>query len=308
MMSRRNVSFLFAGVVLFVALLNQVATSFRKITIQASPVSKVLLSFGTPSHRLSLATHGKFLVVTTQRSGSGFFITLLNNHTHIACGHEMLRHFGPDYAGTPIIDEYMQSVEQQWNTLNSTASSPSSVGFKVMYNQGVAHHREDLLKRLSDMDVKVIHLVRRNKLLQYISFQANIMDSVDDGKNGHLAHPKTEEAVARLQNYKVDPNPEIVLQYIIDKTTDDVTFAQLLSSIHGLEATSVYYEDLVNNTDLEMTRVFTFLGEETERVSSTFLKIHKDSRSRDFFEEKGRHQLQAALQERSDFASMLDGW
>ena len=45
-----------------------------------------------------------------------------------------------------------------------------------MYNQGPTHYGKDLMARLDERGIKVVHLIRSNKLLQYISFESNEKD------------------------------------------------------------------------------------------------------------------------------------
>ena len=58
----------------------------------------------------------------------------------------------------------------------TTTDETSAVGYKIMYNQGPTHYGKDLMARLDERGIKVVHLIRSNKLLQYISFESNEKD------------------------------------------------------------------------------------------------------------------------------------
>lgn len=258
--------------------------------------------------------YDKFLVFAQQRSGSRFLTDLLDDHPHVRCGNEELNHPGKSLNLKHLsVDDYMTALDEVYDRLfqTKTHSTPEGkstvVGFKVMYNQGAMHYGEDLMAKLDEAGVKVVHLVRRNKLLQYISQMSNEADKKMN--SDHDAHPKTKEEAERIRDeLTVSGKPEKVLRWMEDKAEEDTKIANLISA--HLESTNyafVDYEDLSAKTDREVARLFDLLGVEEKRVETELEKIHEGKKTRKYFVSKQQKPLKEAL-EHSEFAWVLDGW
>ncbi|KAL7547865.1 hypothetical protein ACHAWF_011133 [Thalassiosira exigua] len=295
---------------------------FIVLLLASSFVSKFVFLIGTNASHTDInlnadiqnkteTSTGKFLVISLQRSGSGFMTNLINDHSKITCGAEKLLHKNNNQLP---LDDYVEQIKHSWDQLiekSLPSKSPKFVGFKIMYSQGIMHHGKDLVMELDRMEVKVIHLVRRNKLLQYISGASNNKDKSVHRKNQtqkHIAHPTTEEDASRLQKISVDADPKRVLSSMRKNKSLDNKVSKLLSAnLQTGRYMKINYEDLSLNTTAEMARVFDFLGSDIEEVSSKYIKIHKDKRTRDYFNEAKTEKLREVL-ERSEFAWVLDGW
>mmetsp|Transcript_28204 Transcript_28204/g.81579 ORF Transcript_28204/g.81579 Transcript_28204/m.81579 type:complete len:387 (+) Transcript_28204:209-1369(+) len=263
----------------------------------------------------------KFLVFAEQRTGSRFLTDLLDDHPSVRCGNEELNHPGSavNVKHTPL-DEYMDVLDDTWNRLSETdgnhnhkqyyrpdATGPASaVGFKAMYNQGPMYYGAELLSLLGASDVRVIHLVRRNKLQQYISTEANHLDKKQEG---HNAHPHTEEEAEKLRQITVSGKPNKVLHFMRQKTEEDARVSDLVESNVARDHFEIVgYEELSDNTQRVTARLFDLLGVDAKReVETDMAKIHKDMPTRNYFEEEEREGLREAL-EQSEFAWVLEGW
>eukprot|EP00563_Minutocellus_polymorphus_P005591 CAMPEP_0181034392 /NCGR_PEP_ID=MMETSP1070-20121207/7787_1 /TAXON_ID=265543 /ORGANISM="Minutocellus polymorphus, Strain NH13" /LENGTH=506 /DNA_ID=CAMNT_0023111925 /DNA_START=51 /DNA_END=1571 /DNA_ORIENTATION=- len=284
-------------------------------------------------------TYQKFLIFAEQRSGSRFLTSLLDDHPQIVCGNEELNH-----KDTPMnlkhmtIEDYMALLGETYDNvyqskMASSTTTTSVVGYKIMYNQGPTHFGKELMASLDALGIKVIHLVRRNKLLQYISFASNEKDKhlmADEqkvaalaaaaaeaeqlreggGKLKHQAHPKTKEEAQRIRDELVISGkyPEKILSFIEAREEDDRAVSNLVSTY--LDATNyafVDYEDLSGKTEVEMGRLFALLGVEERNVQSQMEKIHEGKLTRDYFREGQQDAVKEAL-ENSEFRWMLDGW
>ena len=268
----------------------------------------------------------KFLVFAEQRTGSRFLTDLLDDHPAVRCGNEELNHPGSAVkVKDTTLDEYMDVLEDTWDRLSETAGNHNhkaegrtaagtakAVGFKAMYNQGPTYYGDDLLSLLDENNVRVIHLVRRNKLMQYISTEANQIDKKHAAKEAemdHNAHPHSEEEANKLRQITVSGKPNKVLHFMRQKTEEDARVSELIeSNVARDHFAIVHYEDLSENTQTVTARLFDLLGVDDGReVKTDMAKIHKDIPTRNYFEEGQREALREAL-EQSEFAWVLDGW
>lgn len=270
----------------------------------------------------------KFLVFAEQRTGSRFLTDLLDDHPRVRCGNEELNHPGSAVkVKDTTLDEYMDVLEDTWDRLwgtagnhnhkqaegHAAAGTAKAVGFKAMYNQGPMYYGDQLLSLLDENDVRVIHLVRRNKLMQYISTEANQIDKKHaaeaEAEGAHNAHPHTEEEAKKLRKITVSGKPSKVLHFMRQKTEEDARVSELIENNVARDRFAiVQYEDLSDHTQTVTARLFDLLGVDDEReVKTDMAKIHKDIPTRNYFKEAQREELREAL-EQSEFAWVLDGW
>ena len=257
----------------------------------------------------------RFIIFAQQRSGSKFLTSLMGNHPHISCGNEELLHLNTTSLD---IDGYMKMVIGTFTQLleGTGIHSPSStahidtvthVGFKIMYDQGLLQYQRQLLEKLDEQGIKVIHLVRRNKLLQYVSYAANKKDRLENAE-GHQPHPTTEAEIKALSEIRVPGTPDKVLKYMDKKNGDVKEMSNILTKYLEPDALSVVnYEDLSKDNDGEMGRLFKFLGVPPQHVQTELAKIHKDKKIHEYFVEKDQDDLRKALKE-SEFSWILEDW
>lgn len=264
----------------------------------------------------------KFLIFAQQRSGSKFLTSLMNNHPQISCGNEELLHLipppGDDALAGFDIDMYMKMVTGTFTQLveGHALHSPNSmahvdtvthVGFKIMYDQGLLQFQDQLLAKCDELGIKVIHLVRRNKLLQYVSYASNKKDRLENA-DGHVPHPTTEAEIKALAEIRVPGKPDKVLKYLDRKNNDVKEMSNILAKyLEQPSLSTVNYEDLSADNDGEMARLFKFLDVKVQKVTTDLAKIHKDKKIHEYFEEEDQDALRDALKE-SEFAWILENW
>lgn len=262
----------------------------------------------------STTPYQKFIVVTSQRSGSGWLSSLLNNHTGIICGHELLLHEKSLYKSNNSAKAYADGIDRILDTFykqqikkiqKDTSCPPALVGFKIMHGQGFLHHGLSLMEEWAYRRYKIIHLIRRNKLLQY--FSALEMNIGFKTRDGEIAHPETADQVNKLVSVKVNPTASETIPSLKKRFAESAEASGYLASVG--DVTTVYYEDLLEDTQAEMDRLFRFLRVSPQAVSSSFLQIHSEPRIRDFYVEDNKLRESYRKQmSQSEYAYLMDGW
>jgi len=123
----------------------------------------------------------RYILLTTQRSGSTWFCDILNHQEDIACGgcpnikkkgYESELMLKYSFADTPNVkfSDYVTDLERAFDEACCKGSA-LSIGFKLMYNQIPPQFLEDgkLESYLREHNVSIIHLVREAKILRMVS-------------------------------------------------------------------------------------------------------------------------------------------
>lgn len=258
----------------------------------------------------------RFLIFAQQRSGSKFLTSLMSSHPAIACGNEELLHLN-----ITDIESYLKMVTGTFTQLveGNGIHSPEStahidtvthVGFKIMYDQGPLQLGEELLDRLDALGIKIIHLVRQNKLLQYVSYAANKKDRLENA-DSHQAHPTTEEEIKALSEIRITGTVKQVSKFLDKKYGDVNTITGLLEKKFKTDPDvfeTVIYEDLSDDMNKEMARLFKHLGVPVRPVQTDLAKIHKDKKIHEYFVEEDQEPIREYLQNSSEYSFLLDQW
>ena len=128
----------------------------------------------------------RFILLSSQRTGSGYLEQCLDSHPEVVCGGEILLGYGGLYSRLPptilyghrrlrtlyqaIASGALVSPYKTINDFCAAAGSAQAVGFKLMYNQ---ISRDCRVKKFlkSEHIPLVIHLQRKNLLKQYVSIK-----------------------------------------------------------------------------------------------------------------------------------------
>lgn len=213
-----------------------------------------------------------FVVFSMQRSGSGWFETLLNSHPNISSHGEVFsvdRRRGNALTITSTLDTL---YNLDWISSASKNECTAAVGLKWMLNQGVMEYKRETVSYLRDHLVSVIFLFRKNILRRYVSILANSFDRVAKQLNGtHLAHVHSKEEAKVLAAYKPIVNLTSLIPYLdrVEEIIDDAR-----SSFKEIRHMIAYYEDLVANPRKELRRAQKFLGVKPIALESRHVKIH----------------------------------
>eukprot|EP00928_Gymnodinium_smaydae_P006932 TRINITY_DN12476_c0_g2_i1.p1 TRINITY_DN12476_c0_g2~~TRINITY_DN12476_c0_g2_i1.p1 ORF type:complete len:706 (-),score=78.26 TRINITY_DN12476_c0_g2_i1:256-2373(-) len=224
----------------------------------------------------------KFVVLTQQRSGSGYLMSMLGSHRLAMTGQEMLG--GPPFRVSGHVAD--------WSTrkplLDSWFAIPRSsvaTGFKIMMNQvplkegDKSTKAEELIEYLRSNDVLFVILWRRNVLRQYISDMANKANR--DEFNRSNAHPDSLSRKTLAQTPVEMPAAEITLKELRRIVDERLELESLLQTTHIEEKRCIvrFYEDLVaseHGDRMEWTTLQAFLGLPEQALRTSLVPIHED--------------------------------
>lgn len=213
----------------------------------------------------------RFIVLSQQRSGSGFVVDVLNSHPEMACADEIFTSAkGIDRGDW---DEMEQAMDATFESLCSGFfSRPKAVGFKWMMNQGHAlQHDKFRAYALARPGVKLVYLFRRNLLRREISHRVNT------AVGGHrLAHPSTEEVVAKVRSAKTTvPIDEKLIKTFVARLEERATVVEWYE---GIPSIYVGYEDLAapHHDAAAWGRLWHFLGVTPSETDTSLKVIHND--------------------------------
>lgn len=258
----------------------------------------------------------KFIILSQQRSGARFLASLLDKHSSIKCGNEELfnrlkKRGLKDLMESGSFDEYMKQISISMDFLRDSEKNDNDgnfthVGFELMYDQGVKRFSSHLLHELNEENIKIIHLIRKNKLHQYVSHESFEKDRQLRAEMKHKAHPTNEAEVSALDASALDGNIRDIFDYIMDKNSENRYLEELLDAEFGRKGFyTVYYEDLNRDIQGEMAHIFDFLDLNHETVESEYVKIHKGKPTREYFVEEDREKIEDAIRD-SSYEFMLD--
>jgi len=217
----------------------------------------------------------KFVILSTQRSGSTLLVTYLNQHSNITCYKELFSFTPPEKNPNYSRAGYKEYIHRNYSRkflsfLNKNFlienylkdlygfGSSDAVGFKLMYNQ--LKHKTPLKKWLQKRDVYVIHLIREN-LLKTLSSEEiakknqKYVSKSSKVQNNTSVHINTREILSDLQKRK----SKIESHKLNKKEYYEIT-----------------YEDITNNTKETVKSILSFLNLEKVDVDLED-KIHKQN-------------------------------
>ncbi|XP_042507005.1 nodulation protein H-like [Macadamia integrifolia] len=217
-----------------------------------------------------------FAILSMQRSGSGWFETLLNSHINVSSNGEIFS-VKQRRANTSAIVETLDKVYNlDWLTSASKNECSAAVGFKWMLNQGVMTHPKEIVEYFNRRGVSAIFLFRRNLLRRMISVVANSYDRDNKLLNGtHKSHVHSPHEAKILATYKPTINATLLIPNL--KQVEDTT-AKALENFKSTRHTILYYEDIIKN-NTKLMEVQDFLRVPQRKLKSRQVKIHKGSLS-----------------------------
>ncbi|ONK56351.1 uncharacterized protein A4U43_C10F7520 [Asparagus officinalis] len=212
-----------------------------------------------------------FAILSMQRSGSGWFETLLNSHINISSNGEIFS-VKVRRSNMSTITETLDKVYNlDWFSSASKNECTSAVGFKWMLNQGLLQNHDDIVSYFDKRGVSAIFLFRRNLLRRWVSILANNHDRDTKQLNGtHKAHVHSKDDADVLARYKPKINESLLIPTLkqADKWTIDA-----LKYFKGNRHIVLYYEDLAHNRT-KLKEVLEFLRVPQRKLKSRQVKIH----------------------------------
>ncbi|KAJ3683873.1 hypothetical protein LUZ60_014100 [Juncus effusus] len=212
-----------------------------------------------------------FVIISMQRSGSGWFETLLNSHPNISSNGEIFSVTDRRTNISSIINTLNVVYNLDWLSSAAKNECTAAFGLKWMLNQGITDYNRDVVNYLKLNGVSVIFLFRRNLLRRLVSLLANDYDRQAKQLNGtHKAHVHSKEEAEILAKFKPKINPSALIPNLnfAEKTINDS-----LHSFQSIRHMILYYEDIINKEEA-LFKVQEFLGVPKMRLVSRHVKIH----------------------------------
>nr|XP_025611573.2 uncharacterized protein LOC112704926 [Arachis hypogaea] len=212
-----------------------------------------------------------FCIVSMQRSGSGWFETLLNSHMNVSSNGEIFSVVKRRENVSSILMTLDKVYNLDWFTSASKNECSAAVGFKWMLNQGLTRHHEEIVKYFERRNVSVIFLFRRNLLRRMVSVLANIYDKEVKLLNGtHKSHVHSTTEANILAQYRPRLNVTLMISEL--KLTEETT-QNALVYFKNIRHIVLYYEDLLNNRT-KILDVQEFLRVPYRDLQSHQVRIH----------------------------------
>ncbi|XVE94849.1 hypothetical protein REPUB_Repub02eG0045000 [Reevesia pubescens] len=206
-----------------------------------------------------------------QRSGSGWFETLLNSHINVSSNGEILGARDRRSNISSILETLDTVYNLDWFTSASKNECSAAVGFKWMLNQGVMQYHKDIVNYFNKNGVSAIFLFRRNLLRRMISLLANVYDKNVKLLNGtHKSHVHSSAEAQILAKYKPTIN---ITKLIPEMKQAEQKTAKAVQYFHTTRHLVLYYEDLVKNRT-KLKEVQEFLRLPYRELTSGQVKIH----------------------------------
>ncbi|XP_044511108.1 nodulation protein H-like [Mangifera indica] len=213
-----------------------------------------------------------FAILSMQRSGSGWFETLLNSHINVSSNGEIFSVKDRRINVSSIIITMDKVYNLDWFSSASKNECSAAVGFKWMLNQGLMEHHKDIVDYFNTKGVSVIFLLRRNLVRRMISVAANSYDRNAKLLNGtHKSHVHSPVEAEILAKYKPTINATLLLTQLeqIEKTT-----TRAVEYLKTTRHIVIYYEDLITIPD-QLKDVQEFLRLPLQELTSRQVKIHR---------------------------------
>ncbi|KAM0948874.1 putative Sulfotransferase domain, P-loop containing nucleoside triphosphate hydrolase [Dioscorea sansibarensis] len=212
-----------------------------------------------------------FVIVSMQRSGSGWFETLLNSHVNVSSHGEVFSNKGRRSNISSITTTLEKLYNLDWNSSASKNECTAAVGLKWMLNQGLMAHHKEIVEYFNRRGVSVIVLFRRNLLRRFVSILANSHDRDAKQLNGtHKAHVHSRNEADVLARYKPLINATDLIPSLNHMDRGSVDALEYFKNTHHM---LLYYEDLVSN-HTKLMDVLEFLKLPPRKLFSRHVKIH----------------------------------
>ncbi len=194
----------------------------------------------------------KFCIITTQRSGSTWLISLLESHPDIKAFYEIFLDRWPGNDFLISFHEFKQAnfgirpekTFRYLDQLNIYPGKHHTIGFKIMYNQ-LGRYPEVLAKFALDR-YKIIHLIRDNHLDIAISAASMQQNKLVHAKKIVHANPIILE-------------PESLIKGL-SRLETQLNLARLLLKIIPNPVLEIKYEELCENQNQALGSIVKFLG------------------------------------------------
>lgn len=244
---------------------------FTQLRLKLSQTKYQAIDLMLEKRWIASGDYTKFVVLTRARSGSNLLIDALHHHSNVIAYNEVL-HIG----GGIIWGEPFPNLHTTPEVLRLRIEEP--VGFleKIIFRQypvwinavGFKLHQSHLRRNAGvkdwlkdNMNLKVIHLVRRNRLASLVSAQIALIEKRWISKTDNNKHGKTT---------RITLDHEQCLQAFQEFQEDMDGYERLLAN-HDCQR--VYYEDICSNFQDELDKIQSFLALNPQKLRTTNRRI-----------------------------------
>lgn len=234
----------------------------------------------------------KFVLLTTQRSGSTWACEILDLQNSITCGakrisgsirqSELMKNHPKNYKSWQDFEDNMTMNLQRVIAASESSSSPNAhaAGFKLMYARihPSKFDTERMIEYCVENDVAIIHLVRDAKVLRIAS--QSTMEKEKHLLEVGLPHTvdKAKAAMIRDQNTLFEWDQSLIDQIKIEEDIDD-QWERMLSFAPKLKYHRLTYEKMLSEDSLEVeiSQILSFfdLEQQSANIDSQLLQLHK---------------------------------
>ncbi|XP_058107361.1 uncharacterized protein LOC131250951 isoform X2 [Magnolia sinica] len=212
-----------------------------------------------------------FVILSMQRSGSGWFETLLNSHPNISSNGEIFSVRERKTNISTILATLDTVYSLDWFSSAAKNECVAAVGFKWMLNQAVMDYHREIANYFNWKGISVIFLFRRNLMRRLVSVLANAYDRNVKQLNGtHKSHVHSKEEAEVLAQFKPIINTAVLIPNL---NHVEQMMADSLRYFNSTRHVILYYEDIVNNPKT-LSDVQEFLRVPVRRLRSRQVKIH----------------------------------
>lgn len=200
--------------------------------------------------RLVNRRYNKFVIFTEGRTGSTMLHTCLQRHTRILSHSEVfnLGLFTSDPERLEAIERDPIAYLYKYVFVDY-APIARAIGIKLLYSQCPGSDCPAFLQKLIDLDVRIVHLKRRDVLAMYVSGLVARGENRWHVLEGEQPEPLKQNSIVVSR----DEFTDFAARYIAEVKRCN----RFLSDVPHLE---IYFEELSTNVDSELHRVVEFLG------------------------------------------------
>lgn len=230
----------------------------------------------------------RFLLLSTQKSGSTWAARRLGTHPQIATADgELVRSLaaadGIDPRGRVAWPAYRALLERAFAAVAADAAPGTlAYGFKLMYDQVPAACMPELAAWVACERVSVVHLVRASTLESFLSYQSQALDAVvgagagSGGAAGRIRTNDTAVAARLVSNgAPMMVGVKAAASFVRGVEAEAAAFGDLLR--HRATYHRVLYEHLADRADgaLHFKAVVAFLGGDAALETwDTLVRLH----------------------------------
>lgn len=222
--------------------------------------------FFSPLNQGNNTNYKKFMVLSTQRSGTNLLVNLLRSHSNIVCYTEVFKENNRPLWCFQKMDMKTYRLSQKYPVeylnhffFRNYSDNVKAVGFKYMYNQLSTQKFKKVVKSFDKEKDFIVHLKRKNKLRAFLSLK--LME-----ENGISTKLISENEFGKFQNKKPSGRENFKSIYI--DSSELKTYINKMSDSERLHDELIkyqnhivlFYEELLKEMIKTTNQIITNIG------------------------------------------------